>query len=95
MNAAKILAYFDKKRYNKQELLNKRDGKLLAENKIQSTVYIDEAGDLGVNRGMRWFVLTAVVVDKNIEPVIQQKLHIVKTKLNVKDIHMRNILVRT
>lgn len=24
------------------------------------TVYIDEAGDLGIGRGTRWFVLTAV-----------------------------------
>lgn len=29
------------------------------------TVYIDEAGDLGIGRGTRWFVLTAVVVKKN------------------------------
>ena len=25
------------------------------------TVYIDEAGDLGIGRGTHWFVLTAVI----------------------------------
>lgn len=28
------------------------------------TVYIDEAGDLGYQRGTRWFVLSAVIVEK-------------------------------
>lgn len=35
------------------------------------TVYIDEAGDLGIGRGTRWFVLTAVVVKKTVEPQIR------------------------
>ncbi len=35
------------------------------------TVYIDEAGDLGINRGTRWFVLTACIVDKNAEPIVR------------------------
>lgn len=26
------------------------------------TVYIDEAGDLGINRGTQWFILSAVIV---------------------------------
>ena len=29
------------------------------------TVYIDESGDLGINRGTQWFVLSAVVVEKS------------------------------
>ena len=31
------------------------------------TVYIDEAGDLGVNRGTQWFILTAVIVNSDDE----------------------------
>lgn len=30
--------------------------------KKQACVYIDEAGDLGINRGTRWFVITGVIV---------------------------------
>lgn len=55
------------------------------------TVYIDEAGDLGVGRGTRWFVLSAVIVDKNDEPDIRVKMNAIKTRLNVKAIHLRNI----
>lgn len=55
------------------------------------TVYIDEAGDLGINRGTRWFVLTAVIVDKQDEPHIRARLDAVKTRLNVQNIHLRKI----
>lgn len=55
------------------------------------TVYIDEAGDLGIQRGTRWFVLSAVVVDKSDEPCIRTILNQVRTKLNVKEVHLKNI----
>ena len=55
------------------------------------TVYIDEAGDLGVGRGTRWFVLSAVIVDKQAEPQIRTKLNSIKTRLNVNGIHLRKI----
>lgn len=58
---------------------------------INSTVYIDEAGDLGINRGTQWFVLSAVIVDKADEPSIRAKLAQIKTKLNVNEIHIRNM----
>lgn len=35
------------------------------------TVYIDESGDLGIGCGSRWFVLSAVVVDKRAEPSLR------------------------
>lgn len=59
--------------------------------KIKSTVYIDEAGDLGVNRGTQWFVLSAVIVDKTEEPNLRAKLSNVKSRLNLKDVHLRKI----
>lgn len=31
------------------------------------TIYIDEAGDLGVGKGTQWFVLTAVIINKSSE----------------------------
>ena len=59
--------------------------------KIKSTVYIDEAGDLGVCRGTQWFVLSAVIVDKADEPKLRTKLFSIKSRLNVKDVHLRKI----
>lgn len=55
------------------------------------TVYIDEAGDLGIGKGTRWFVLSAVVVRKNQEPQIRAKIDQIRSRLNVKEIHFRKI----
>ena len=55
------------------------------------TVYIDEAGDLGINRGTRWFVLSAVIVEKDVESSIRAKMNQIKTKLNIKEIHLRKV----
>ncbi len=55
------------------------------------TVYIDEAGDLGIGRGTRWFVLTAVVVKKEHEPQIRARMNTIKARLNVREIHLRKI----
>lgn len=58
----------------------------------ECTVYIDEAGDLGINRGTRWFVLSAVIVRKTDEPDIRNKMKSIKHKLNVNEIHLRKIM---
>lgn len=55
------------------------------------TVYIDEAGDLGIGRGTRWFVLSAVIVAKEDERAIRDKMSQIKSRLNVKEIHLRKI----
>ncbi len=55
------------------------------------TVYIDESGDLGCKRGTKWFVLSAVVVDKKDEPKIRANLSQIRTRLNLKDIHLREL----
>ena len=55
------------------------------------TVYIDEAGDLGFQRGTQWFVLSAVVVDKKDEPQIRAKLSQIKARLNVNEVHLRKL----
>lgn len=59
--------------------------------KITSTVYIDEAGDLGANRGTKWFVLSAVIIDKEEEPCIRKTIARLKSELNVNEIHIRKI----
>ena len=55
------------------------------------TVYIDEAGDLGINKGTQWFVLSAVVVDKADEPQIRAKVNHIRMQLNVREIHLQKI----
>lgn len=55
------------------------------------TVYIDEAGDLGIGKGTQWFVLTAVIVRKSEEPQIRLKMEQIRNRLNVKEIHLRKI----
>lgn len=55
------------------------------------TVYIDEAGDLGFMRGTRWFVLSAVIVEKGKEPHIRSTINQLKNRLNVNEIHLRRI----
>lgn len=54
-------------------------------------VYIDEAGDLGICKGTRWFVLTAVIVKSEDEPAIRERIKNIKLKLNLQTIHFRNI----
>ena len=55
------------------------------------TVYIDEAGDLGIHRGTRWFVITGVIVTAENENEIRNTLRQIKTKFNLKEIHMRKL----
>lgn len=55
------------------------------------TVYIDESGDLGFGHGTKWFVLTAVIVEKGEEPSIRSKMSQIKNRLNIKEIHLRSI----
>lgn len=57
----------------------------------KSTVYIDEAGDLGYGTGTRWFVISAVIVDKEKEKPIRQTMNAIKNRLNVQEIHLRKI----
>lgn len=55
------------------------------------TVYIDEAGDLGINRGTQWFVLTAVIINKDAESHMRSVLKAVKKDLNLDNIHFRKL----
>ena len=48
-------------------------------------VYIDEAGDLGIGRGTRWFVLTAVVVKKTVEPQIRARMTAIDRKASCRE----------
>lgn len=54
-------------------------------------IYIDESGDLGINKGTRWFAISAVIVKKEDEKIIRDKLNDIKKKLNMNLIHIRKI----
>lgn len=58
---------------------------------VQYTVYIDESGDLGVNKGTRWFVLCAVVVKKEDEPHIRLQIDKIRKRLNIREIHFTKV----
>lgn len=55
------------------------------------TVYIDESGDLGIKRGLRWFVMTATIVKKTDEPVIRKTLNSLRNEYNIRQIHLKEI----
>lgn len=55
------------------------------------TVYIDEAGDLGIGRGTQWFVLTAVIVNNSAEPALRNFFKTIKKDLNLDNIHFRKL----
>lgn len=57
----------------------------------KSTVYIDESGDLGYGKGTRWFVITAVIVDKDKESLIRKTIKEIKERIKISDIHFRKI----
>lgn len=56
-----------------------------------STVYIDEAGDLGIKRGTKWFILSAVIVDKDKESGIRKELKKIKENFNLNEVHLRKV----
>lgn len=58
-------------------------------------VYIDESGDEGINRGSKWFILTAIIVPKEYDIKLSQKIIDIKTSMNMdrKDqLHWNKIL---
>ena len=57
----------------------------------ECTAYIDESGDLGINKGTHWFVLSAVIVDKADEPNIRAKISQIRNQLNMREIHFKKI----
>lgn len=55
------------------------------------TLYIDEAGDLGIGKGSDWFVLAGIIVNKEEEPLIRDTIKNIRTKLNINEIHFRKM----
>lgn len=56
--------------------------------------FIDESGDEGIKRGTTWFILTAVIVEKEKEPTISKTIDEIKSKLNIpanKPLHWKEL----
>ena len=56
------------------------------------TLYIDEAGDLGIGKGTDWFVLAGILVNKSDEKDIRLKIKDIRSKINVNEIHFRKMV---
>lgn len=46
-------------------------------------VYIDESGDEGIRRGIKFFILTAIIIDKANEDKIKNTIYDIKTNLEI------------
>ena len=46
--------------------------------------YIDESGDEGINRGSKWFILTAIIVEKTHDLPLAKKIDEIKENLEMK-----------
>ena len=46
-------------------------------------VYIDESGDEGIQRGSKFFIITAIVVNKNNEDKIKNSIYTIKDSLEI------------
>lgn len=46
-------------------------------------VYIDESGDEGIRRGTKWFILTAIIVSKEYDLTLSNKIVEIKNKLGL------------
>lgn len=55
------------------------------------SIYIDEAGDLGIGRGTQWFVLSGVIINTADEPEMRNIINSIKQRLNIHDIHFRSL----
>lgn len=51
--------------------------------KKEYNVYIDESGDEGIKRGLKFFILTAIVVDKSNEDKIKNTIYDIKSNLEI------------
>lgn len=52
-------------------------------NEKEYNIYIDESGDEGINKGSKYFILTAIIVDKNKDLEISKEIDVIKTNLEM------------
>ena len=52
-------------------------------NKNEYNVYIDESGDEGINKGSKYFILTAIIVTKEKDLEISRAVDLIKENLEM------------
>lgn len=52
-------------------------------NKNEYNVYIDESGDEGINKGSKYFILTAIIVNKQKDLEISRAVDLIKENLEM------------
>ena len=55
----------------------------LSKEKKEYNVYIDESGDEGINKGSKYFILTAIIVDKEKDLEMAKKVDTIKENLEM------------
>ena len=63
----------------------------MTSNKDISTVYIDESGDLGINKGTQWFIISGAIISTEDENNCLKTFRSIQNQLNIKKIHLREI----
>jgi len=62
---------------------------------MEYNVYIDESGDEGIKRGSEWFILTAIIVPKEYDLTLSNKIVKIKETMNMsrkEQLHWNKIL---
>ena len=65
------------------------------DNNTEYNVYIDESGDEGIKRGSEWFILTAIIVPKEYDLTLSNKIVKIKNTMNMgrkEQLHWNKIL---
>ena len=57
-------------------------------------VYIDESGDEGINKGSKYFILTAIIVEKTKDLETSRVVDKIKDKLYIKNNNLLSFLIK-
>ena len=56
---------------------------MIDKSKNEYNVYIDESGDEGINKGSKYFILTAIIVKKEKDLEISKSVDLIKENLEL------------
>lgn len=56
---------------------------MMGNKRNEFNVYIDESGDEGINKGSKYFILTAIIVKKENDLEISKSVDLIKQNLEI------------
>lgn len=56
---------------------------MMGNKKNEFNVYIDESGDEGINKGSKYFILTAIILKKENDLEISKSVDLIKQNLEI------------